>query len=73
MVNDLFNYCTALQSQKAVSAYFTGKQILPFCFARRCTYYPNYKVKRYIIKILIKVFVNLPHVLARIPTNVVCY
>ena len=29
--------CNALQSQKAESAYFTSKQILPFGFARRCT------------------------------------
>ena len=29
--------CTVVQSQKAVSAYFTSKQILPFSFAEQCS------------------------------------
>ena len=32
--------CAAVQSQKAVSAYFTSKQILPFAFAE------NYSVEQ---------------------------
>ena len=31
------DYKTAVQSQKAVSAYFTSKQILPFGFAEQNT------------------------------------
>ena len=29
--------CTAVQSQKTVSAYFTSKQILSFDFAEQCS------------------------------------
>ena len=37
LVGQVRNVCTAiLQSQKAVSAHFTSKQILPFGFAERC-------------------------------------
>ena len=34
--NDYYT-CTAVQSQKAVSAYFTSKQILYFGFAEHCS------------------------------------
>ena len=31
-----FEYCSAVQSQKAVSAYFTSNKILPYSFAEHC-------------------------------------
>ena len=43
--------CTAVQSQKAVSAHFTSEQILPFGFAERyrgifCSAYPPAPIRR---------------------------
>ena len=39
--SDLIRLITAVQSQKAVSAYFTSKQILPFGFAQHYSRYMN--------------------------------
>ena len=33
---ELSDHCSAVQRQKAVSAYFTSEQILPFAFAEQC-------------------------------------
>ena len=33
-----YNNSTTLQSQKAVTAYLTSKQLMPFCFARQSLY-----------------------------------
>ena len=38
ILRSVYNRPTAVQSQKAVTAYFTSKQLLPFGFARQ-----NYK------------------------------
>ena len=37
---------TAVQSQQAVSAYFTSKQILPFAFAEQSTIFGAYRAMK---------------------------
>ena len=41
--------CTAVQSQKAVSAYFTSEQILPFGFAEQYTSTPIWLSQRLLV------------------------
>ena len=59
--NDLAPHYTVVQSQKAVSAHFTSKQMLPFGFAERykCCYTCHSNVRKQLYYSVSKFFVTM--------------